>query len=297
MLSAELLQKVRQIEISTHRWVDEALTGQYKSQFKGHGVTFSEHREYIPGDDVRHIDWRVSARSRDLLIRKYEEERELVVFMVLDLSGSAGFGSRAKLKSDVIAEIGGLLGFVAQRTGDKMGSLVFDGAVEGTLPPRKGKMQVFRLLKQILEFRPKRPGTAMAEALRATDRVMKQRGIVFILSDFLAEGYELELRRLAMRHDIVLIDVYDPAEHVLPESGEVRIEDPETGQEVWLDLGSPRFRREWKLSVQQMESRKAELLKRLPVDVVRISSTEDYAKAVVAFFRKRARSRGTRRGR
>lgn len=291
MLSPELLQKVRQIEIATHRWVDDALTGQYRSHFKGHGVTFSEHREYVPGDDVRHIDWRVSARSRDLLIRKYEEERELVVFLILDLSSSASFGSRTKLKSDVIAEVGALLSVAASRTGDKVGALLFDSEVRKSLPPRKGKMQVFRLLREVVGFSPRPGGTALAHALRSADRVMKQRGIVFILSDFIAQGYELELRRLVARHDVVLIDVRDPAEAKLPDRGEVLVQDPETGREAWLNLSSPSLQKMWIQEMGKAEERKAEIAKRVGVDVLKISSTEDYAQAVVAFFRKRSRTR------
>ena len=212
MLPEDLLRRVRQIEITTRKMVDDVMSGSYRSTFKGHGVQFSEHRLYVPGDDVRHIDWKVSARSRDPLIKKYEEERELTVLLVVDVSGSEAFSSARKLKSEVAAEIAGMLAYAASHTGDKVGVMLFAGEVEKIIRPKKGRQHILRIIRDMLAYRPTTRGTDLAGALDGAGRMMKHAGVVFVLSDFLAEGYELPLKRLARRHDVIAVNVGDERE-------------------------------------------------------------------------------------
>jgi uncharacterized protein (DUF58 family) len=291
MLSKELLQKVRQIELSTRKAVDDVLSGQYRSHFKGQGVQFSEHRVYVPGDDVRHIDWKVSARTRDPLVKKFEEERELNVFLVIDVSQSEGFGSKDLLKSEVVAQVGGMLSYAAIHTGDRVGALFFAGAVEKIVPPKKGRQHVLRLIRDLLTFKPKSQGTHLREALEATDRMMKHRGIVFILSDFMAAGYETALRRLARRHDVVAMMIHDEREVELPELGYVLFRDPETGVERWVDSSSYSFQKWFKDEMTQRASLRDQIFKSNQIEVLKILTKEDFADAVVRFFRVRSRRR------
>ncbi len=288
MLSEELLQKVRQIEISSRRWVDDVLAGSFKSQFKGQGVQFSEHREYIPGDDVRHIDWKVSARARDFVIRKYEEERERIVMLALDLSGSEYFGSQGKSKNEVAAELAALIAMAANRTGDRVGAIFFAGEVEKVIPPAKGRSHILRLVESVLSFEPRTKGTDLAAALKSVDRVMKHRGMVFVVSDLLAENFGLELKRLGRKHDLTLLQVRDRREKDLELASAVWAEDPETGEEFLFDPRSPRFKKWWKQWSEQQERQIKELAGQGHVDRLIVSGNEDYAGALVSFFRKRA---------
>ena len=210
------IKKIRQLELTTRRLMDEVMSGAYRSSFKGQGVQFSKHRIYVPGDDVRHIDWKVSARTRDTLVKKFEEERELTVLVVVDVSGSQSFGSKERLKVDAATEIAGMLAFAASMGGDKVGMVLFSSEVEKILPPKKGKAHVSRLLKELMGFTPKSAGTDLGVGLDAAGRVMKHKGIIVVVSDFLAEGYETSLRRLARRHDVVAIQVQDHAEKSWP---------------------------------------------------------------------------------
>ena len=212
MLPEEILRKVKLIEISTRKVVDDVLTGQYRSHFKGQGVQFSEHRLYVPGDDVRHINWKVSARTKDPLIKKYDEERELTVFIVVDVSGSQTFGSSEKLKSQIAAELGGMLAYAATHTGDRVGVLIFAGEVERIIPPKKGRQHILRVIRDLLTHQSTSRGTDLAGALEATGRIMKHSGVVFVISDFIAENYDIPLKRLARKHDVVAIRVEDEKE-------------------------------------------------------------------------------------
>ena len=207
MLPDELIKKVRLIEITTRKMVDDVMSGSYRSSFKGQGVQFSEHRVYQPGDDVRHIDWKVSARSREPLLKKYEEERELTVFLVVDVSGSESFGSDRKLKSQIAAEIAGMLAYAAVHTGDKVGVLLFGGRVEKIIPPKKGKQHILRVIRDILTYQHRTRGTDLKGALDAAGRIMKHSGVVFVISDFMAENYDISLKRLARRHDVVAVSI------------------------------------------------------------------------------------------
>ncbi|MGE0615680.1 MAG: DUF58 domain-containing protein [Bacteriovoracia bacterium] len=291
VLSEELLRKVRQIEVTTRKVVTDVMTGQYRSQFKGHGVQFSEHRVYLPGDDIRHIDWKASAKGRDTLIKKFEEERELTVFLVVDLSGSQGFGSSAKLKAEVSAELASMLAYAAVHTGDRVGALLFAGEVEEVVPPQKGRMHVLRIVRKILGFQPKTKGTDLKGALEAADRVMKHAGVVFVLSDFMAQGYDAPLKKLARRHDVVAIWIGDEREQEVPTSGLFHFVDPETGQESVVNTGSFAFRRWIKDYFARFKAETEQRLKSGKIDQLRISTKEDYADALVRYFRKRSSRR------
>ncbi len=288
LLPAEILARVRQIEIITRKRVDDVMTGQYKSHFKGQGVTFSEHRQYLPGDDIRHLDWKVSARTRDPMIKKFEEERELTVLLVVDISGSQGFGSSEKLKNEVAAEVAGMVAYAAIHGGDKVGALLFAGEVELILPPRKGRAHLQRLIREILVHTPQSKGTDLDSALRSASRVLKHSSVVFVVSDFMAEGYDIALRRLARKHDVVALRVGDKREDIVPDLGWITLQDPETGEEVGVDSGSPAFRQWLESSRQEFDTDRRTALKAGGVDELSVLTDEDYVQAVVKFFRLRA---------
>ena len=292
MLPEELLRKVRLIEISTRRKVDDLMSGAFKSSFKGSGVQFSEHRLYVPGDDVRHIDWKVSARSRDPLIKKFEEERELTVLLVVDISRSEGFGSGTKLKSEVLAEVAAMIAYAASRTGDKIGVLLFGGKVEKVIPPRKGRSHVLRIIRDLLVERSTDPGTALGPALESAQRVLKHSGIVFVLSDFLAKNYEKPLKRLSSRHDVVAINIRDLRESELPPLGQFLFVDPETGEERYVDTGSYSFKK-WIDAFKGEDARiRKEAFRGGRIETLELQTREDYGEALVRFFNARARKRG-----
>ncbi len=291
MIQQELLKKVRQIEFTTRRMVNDVMTGQYRSSFKGQGVQFSDHRIYVPGDDVRHIDWKVSARSRETVIKKFDEERELTLFLIVDVSGSESFGSNGKLKSEVAAEVGAILAFAATVTGDKVGALLFGGEVEKIIPPKKGKQHVLRIVRDLLGFQAKTPGTNLARALESAGKIMKHKGIVFVLSDFMASNYEIPLRRLARKHDVVAIRVSDERESHVPNVGYLMFSDPETGDERMVDTGGYAFKKWFKESHTAHETDLETAFKGGRVEQLKIMTREDHGEAVVRFFRARARRR------
>jgi len=289
MLPENLLHHVRRIEITTRKVVDDVLSGQYRSHFKGQGVQFSEHRPYVPGDDVRHINWNASARTRDPLIKKYDEERELTVFLIVDVSASAAFGSSQKLKSEMAAEMGGVLACAASHTGDRVGVLTFSGQVEKIVPPKKGRPHVLRIIRDLLTSTSTVPGTDLAGALDSAGRLMKQRGVIFVLSDFIAKDYSVQLKRLARKHDVVAILLADEREKLIPEIGQILLFDPETGKECWVDTSSYAFKKWFKEFQTEYEARTRDALKGSKVELLKILTQEDYGEAVVRFFQARAR--------
>ncbi|MDR3608044.1 MAG: DUF58 domain-containing protein [Oligoflexia bacterium] len=267
------------------------MSGQYKSHFKGQGMQFSEHRLYVEGDDIRHIDWKVSARSRDPMIKKYEEERELTVFLVVDVSKSGDFGSAGKLKAEAAAEIGGMLAYAAMHSGDKVGALLFAGDVELIIPPQKGQKHVLRIIREILSHRSTSSGTNLRGALDAAGRIMKHSGVVFVISDFIAKGYESALNRLGRRHDLIAISIADQREREIPDVGQILLADPETGEERLVDTGSYAFKKWHKEWVAVQDAQTLQALRAGNVESLRISTQEDYAEAVIRFFRIRAKRR------
>lgn len=273
------------------------MSGQYRSHFKGHGVQFSEHRQYVAGDDVRHIDWKVSARTREPLIKKYEEERELGVLLLVDVSASKGFGSKQKLKSEVTAEVASILAYAATHTGDKVGVVFFSSIIEKTIRPNKGRSHVLRIVRDVLAFKPKEKGTNLNVALDAAQRVLKHRGVVFVLSDFCAPSYDLKLKRLAKKHDVVAIQIQDPRERDFPEkvkSAQLLMLDPETGIEVLVDTTFESFRKRLADAWTEVDTDFGTALKGGKVESLRVSTHEDYLALLVKFFRMRGRKRGTR---
>lgn len=289
MLRDELLKKVRQIELTTRKAVDDVMSGQYRSHFKGHGVQFAEHRQYVAGDDVRHIDWKVSARSREPLVKKYEEERQLTILIVVDVSHSKNFGSSERLKSEAAAEVSGMLAYAASQTGDKVGVLFFAGEVEKVIPPKSGRQHVLRIIRDILSFQPKTRTTEMATALESAARIMKHSGVIFVISDFQSNDYETGLKRLARRHDVVAIRVKDIRESELPKRGHFLFVDPETDTESVIDLSSAVFQKWMQSQKHSEESQFQGALRGGRIDHLDIQTREDYGDAVVRFFRARAR--------
>ena len=289
--SSEGIKKIRQLEFTTRRLLDDVMTGGYRSSFKGQGVQFSEHRIYVPGDDVRHIDWKVSARARDTLVKKFEEERELTVLIVLDTSASQSFGSSGRLKSDAASEIAGMLAFAAALSGDKVGMVLFSSQVEKILQPKKGKAHVSRLLKELIWHTPKSRETNLSVGLDAAGQVMKHKGIVIVVSDFLAEGYDVSLRRLARRHDVVAIQVQDSLEREWPSVGFLQVVDPETGVSRTIDTGSYLFKR-WVSDFMTGHSTDRDTaFKSGKADHLLVNAAEDMADALVRFFQARSRRR------
>ena len=291
MLPEDLLKKVRQIELGTRRKMDDMLTGGYKSHFKGQGVQFSEHRVYVPGDDIRHIDWKVSARSRDPLVKKYDEERELNVFLIVDVSRSEQFGTVTKTKEEIAAEVAAMLAYAANISGDKVGALLFAGEVERIIPPKKGRSHLMRIVTQVLSHRAATNGTRLDLALDSALRIMKHSGVVFIISDFITEGYESALRRLAKKHDVVAVQVEDARETEIPEVGSIFFLDPETGEEGLVNTSSYRFKTWFKKYLKERDERLKSLFVKSGVDRLQLSTRDDYADAVVKFFRARSRRR------
>jgi len=285
---AEILRKVRRIEITTRSVVQNVFAGEYKSVFKGRGMEFDEVREYLPGDDVRSIDWNVSARMNHLFVKRFVEERELTVMLVVDISGSSEFGTRGGLKIDVEAEIAGLLAFAAQRNNDKIGLLMFTDRVEKFIPPRKGLRHAMRIVRDVVYHAPEGRATKIAVALDHLNRVMSRRAIVFLISDFRDRGYEKILRATARRHDLVALWVSDRRERELPKRGLLRVEDPETGEEALVRLTPARVDAYRRLAdAARRETERAFRVNR--IDSVSISTEASYIEPLVAFFKKRER--------
>jgi uncharacterized protein (DUF58 family) len=285
---AEILRQVRRIEIVTRSLVSNVFAGEYKSVFKGRGMEFDEVRDYLPGDDVRSIDWNVSARMQHLFVKRYVEERELTVFLAVDVSGSSAFGTRRALKSEVAAEIGALLAFVAQRNNDRVGLLLFSDRVEKLIPPRKGTRHSLRLVRDLLYHEPRGAGTSLTVALEHLNRVLHRRAVVFLLSDFLDAGFERVLRATARRHDLVAIWIADRRESDLPKRGLIRVEDPETGEELLVEM-SPRRAEAFRALAAQRRRDVERMLRGNGVDIVPIATDGSYVDPLVAFFRRRER--------
>jgi len=289
MLPKELIKKLRRIEITTRRVVNETLAGQYHSVFKGRGMTFEEVRLYQPGDDIRSIDWNVTARMNDAYVKVYAEERELTVMLLVDLSASQDFGSGEKTKGEIAAEIAALLAFSAISNNDRVGLILFTDRVERFVPPKKGRKHVMRLITEILNPRPVGKGTDINIGLQHLMRVYKRRCVAFLGSDFIAERYEESLRGTARRHDLVPIALRDPLEEGLPPAGIALVEDPETGERLRVDFSSPRVRRHFAELVQTRNQERKRLFRKLSLDHIELKAGEEYVKSLVTFFHARAR--------
>ena len=289
MFPKELIKKLRKIEITTRRVVNETLAGEYHSVFKGRGMTFEEVRPYQQGDDIRSIDWNVTARMNDAYVKVYAEERELTVMLLVDLSASQDFGSRDKSKGEIAAEVAALLAFSAITNNDRVGLVLFTDRVERFVPPKKGRKHVMRLITEILNARPEGTRTDLNSGLQRLTKVAKRRCVAFLLSDFIAEGYEQSLRIAARRHDVVPIALRDPLEEALPDSGIALVQDPETGERLRVDFGSARVRRHFARLAAHRREERTRLFRKLSVDFVELRAGQDYVKSLVAFFHARAR--------
>jgi uncharacterized protein (DUF58 family) len=290
MLTRELLKKIRSIEIVTERLVRDRMAGQYHSVFKGSGIAFSEVRQYIPGDDIRQIDWNVSARMNEPYIKLFVEEREMTVLLLVDMSASGRFGSREQEKRELAAELGAVFAFSAIRNNDRVGLIIFTDEVERFVPPKKGKKHVLRVISEILSFTPRSPRTSIGGALDFLGRIARRRAVAFLISDFLAplSTYERSLRIAARRHDLVPITVTDPLEEGFPSVGLVELEDPETGEVLVFDTSGPEARAFATQSRKAREAREA-LWKRLSLDAITLHTDRPYLQALTGFFEARAR--------
>ncbi len=291
MIPRELAKKIRYIQIYTSKAVNDVLAGQYESVFKGRGMEFDEVREYQPGDDVRAIDWNVTARMGRPFIKRFREERELAVIFLVDLSASGAFGSVRRSKSEVAAEICALLAFAAIRNNDKVGLVVFTDHVEMFIPPQKGTRHVLRVIREILSFQARRTKTDIARALDYIGRVLSRRAVVFLISDFQAEGFERPLRVLSRRHDIIAVNVTDPRELSLPDVGLLELEDAETGEVVLIDTGSAQVRREYEKLGAENAQRLRNLFRSVGIDEIRVQTGREYIADLVKFFKERRRRR------
>jgi len=285
----EVLRRVRRLEIRTRRLVEESLAGSYHSVFRGRGMEFAEVREYERGDDVRTIDWNVSARMGHPFVKKFTEERELTVVLAVDASGSERFGTTPSTKLQTVAEISALLAFSAIRNEDRVGLLQFTDRIETFLPPRKGREHTLRVLREVLALDPRGRGTDIKHALEYLRRVVTKRAVVFLLSDFQDLGYEHTLRVVARKHDVVAISVTDPRERTLPPVGLVAVEDPESGEVGFIDAGSSRVRRAWTEAADRRRAALQESMRRTGIDLLEIDTGLPYDMPLVRFFRERAR--------
>jgi uncharacterized protein (DUF58 family) len=287
-----LRKNLKKIEIHTARLANEQLAGSYHSVFKGRGMAFSEVRQYQQGDDVRFIDWNVSARMRDTYVKIFTEEREMTVVLLVDLSGSERFGPVAGPKLDTAAEVAALLAFSAIKNNDRVGLLLFTDRAERFVPPKKGKGHVMRVVSEILGARPEGRGTDLRGALDLLGHLVKRRSIVFLISDFIAEGYERPLRLAAARHDVIPIQIVDRREEALPDLGLVLMEDLETGEIFEADTSNPRLRDSYALKIARERATRQQLFARLKLDHLTIHTDRSYVKPIVDLFRlrqKRAR--------
>ena len=289
MIPREILKQVRRIEISTRGLVNEVFSGEYHSVFKGRGMNFAEVREYQYGDDIRSIDWNVTARSGTPFVKVFEEERELTVMLLVDVSASGDFGPRERMKSEVAVEICALLAFSAIKNNDKVGLVIFSDRIEKFVPPRKGRRHVLRVLRELLYHRPEGRGTDIAAALEYLTHVQRKKAVTFLVSDFRDEGFEKALAVAGRRHDVVAVRLRDRRERELPELGWLELEDPETGERVVVDTSSDDFRRRFAERVSRRAEHVDRALRRSRVDVVDIETGEPYVRPLMRFVQDRAR--------
>ena len=287
MLPKELIKKVRYIELKTRKVVNDVFSGEYHSVFKGQGMEFSEVREYQIGDDIRKIDWNVTARSNRPFVKVYEEERELTVMLVVDASGSGQFGTGEKFKAEIAAEICALLAFSAIKNNDKVGLLIFTDDIEKYIPPAKGKGHVLRVVREILFFKPKSRQTNIKQGLEYLLRGLKRHTIIFLVSDFDDNDFMKPLKILNKKHDVVAIQTYDQREMILPDAGLIKLKDAETDQEIWVDTTNHKFRENYKNYMQEKFEKFQIEIKRINLDHVLINVSESYIEPLIKFFKQR----------
>jgi len=288
MIPAEILEKVRFIEIQTRHLVNDVFGGEYHSVFKGQGMEFAEVREYLPGDDVRSIDWNVTARFGKPYIKRFQEERELTVVLAVDGSGSSMYGTGPVLKSDIGIEIAAVLAFSAIKNNDKVGLALFSDEMEKFIPPKKGKGHVMRVIRDLVYHESVGHKTRLDIVLEYLLRVLKRRTIIFLLSDFLDEGFDTPLRLVSRKHDLILLSLEDPSERVLPDLGLVKWYDPETGEEAWLDTSARKVRTQFTERVGKRRQQFREFCYRHAIDLIPINTHESYVKPLMNYFTSRS---------
>ncbi|MFP2963868.1 DUF58 domain-containing protein [Myxococcus sp. 1LA] len=289
MLPKDLIRRIRKLEIRTRKVVSDMLAGQYHSVFKGRGMAFSEVRQYQPGDEIRIIDWNVTARMDEAYVKVFTEERELTVMLVVDVSASKEFGSRERTKSEIAAEVAAQIAFSAIANNDRVGLILFSDRVEKVVPPRKGRTHVLRLVSDILTYQPAGKGTDLAVGLNYLTQVAKRKAVTFLISDFQARDYEKPLRLVGRKHDLVPVVVADPLEEAFPRLGLVDMEDPETGERFVVDTSDPRVRGRFARAMQAARDERRKLFKKLELDHVELRAGDDHGKSLANFFRARAR--------
>ena len=289
MLPSEVMRQVRRIQIRTSRMVNEFLSGQYESIFKGQGIEFKEVRSYVPGDDIRAIDWNVTARTGEPHVKVMAEERELTVMLLVDMSGSGRFGSVNRLKNELAAELCAVLAFAAIQNNDKVGLLIFTDRVELFMPPQKGRKHVLRVIREVLCHEPKGKGTDIAAALHYLNNVVRRRAVVFLVSDFMDDHYADALRICNRRHDVIAATVTDPREEELPPVGLVNLRDAETGAEVLVNTRNAAFRRAYAEAADTARRARDERLRKARVDVMNVRTDTPYVNEIHRFFRMRER--------
>lgn len=291
--ASDLLKKVRKIEIKTRALSHQIFAGEYHSAFKGRGMAFSEVREYQYGDDVRNMDWNVTARLRAPYVKVFEEEREMTVMLLVDISRSGFFGTVGSTKRDMLAEIAAVLSFSAIINNDKVGALFFSDKIEKFIPPRKGRSHLLRIIREIIELKPESSGTDIGGALRFLTNAIKQKCTAFLLSDMMdtdaagAPKYEDAIKVAAGRHDLSVIKVFDPRERTIPDIGLVNVKDSETGETAWINTSSPKVREAYAKAAQDADMKATKLMRQYQIDSVDISTGSDYVKGLMAFFDRR----------
>lgn len=283
----DIMRQVKLLELRTRGLVNSLFSGEYRSVFKGQGMEFSEVREYQPGDEVRSIDWNVTARMRKPYVKRYIEERELTVMLAVDLSGSERFGTRRRFKSELASELSAVLAMSAIRNNDRVGTLLFTDTVEHVVPPRKGRKHALRLMRDLLAFQPVGRGTDIAGATDYLNKMLAHKTIIFFVSDFLAPDIERPLKLLAQRHDVVAVTIEDPSEIDLPDIGLARLVDPETGDTIDVDTSDPKVREAFDWNVNDEREKRTHLLRRLAIDEVLVRTDGSIVEPLFRFFRKR----------
>ena len=287
MDTKELLKKVRKIEIKTRRLSDHVFGGEYHSTFKGRGMTFSEVRQYQFGDDVRNIDWNVTARYNEPFVKVFEEERELTLMLMVDISGSEFFGTQEQFKNEIITEVAATLAFSAMQNNDKTGLILFSDEIELYIPPKKGKSHVLRIIRELLEFQPKSHKTNVANALKFLSNVMKKKAIVFVLSDFIADDYRDTLKIASKKHDLTGIRIYDKAEENIPNLGMVQMQDQETGELLLVNTGSKSVRKQYYSYHREREDYFVESFTKSGAGALSCRVDESYVKKLLGYFKRR----------
>jgi uncharacterized protein (DUF58 family) len=289
MTPEEVMREVRRIEITTRHLVRDIVAGEYSSAFRGRGVEFAEVREYQPGDDVRTIDWNVTARLGSAYVKRYLEERELTVGFVVDFSASKRFGSRVRTKGDLATEVCAVLALAAARNNDRVGTLFFTDRVERIISARKGRRHVLRIISELLSFQPVGSGTDLTLALEQLEPAMRRRSVLFIVSDFLTSGYLGALGRLARKHDVIAVQLIDPRERELPDTGLVTLRDPESGAWRYVDTGSQTVRDHFHHRMAELDISLERAIRERGADLIRLQTDGSYAEPLLAFFRRRER--------